>query len=96
MRDSSVANFSWGQISSASGTVKATLMRNLCIVVSCFSSGGGFSSGGIQRVLAKFSAVSCTTGVGVPRKLVAFVLGDCVIFTCKGWSGCVQPVPQNS
>eukprot|EP00957_Ditylum_brightwellii_P137942 10516955-Ditylum_brightwellii.AAC.1 len=69
MRDSSVANFSRGQISSSSGTVKATLTLNLCIVVSCFSSGGGFSSGGIWGVLAKFSAVSCTTGLGVPGKL---------------------------
>eukprot|EP00957_Ditylum_brightwellii_P113052 8620701-Ditylum_brightwellii.AAC.1 len=76
MRDSSMENFSWGQISSASGTMKATLTQNLCIVVSCFSSSGGFSSGGIRGVLAKFSAVPCTAGVGVPRKLAAFVSGD--------------------
>eukprot|EP00957_Ditylum_brightwellii_P006269 475674-Ditylum_brightwellii.AAC.1 len=95
MRESSMANFSRGQISFASGTVKATLTQNLCIVVSCSSSGGSFSSVGIRGVIVKFSAVSCTAGLGVPGKLVAFVLGDCVIFTRKGWSACVQPVPQN-
>eukprot|EP00957_Ditylum_brightwellii_P211968 15366815-Ditylum_brightwellii.AAC.3 len=76
--------------------MKAILMQNLCIVVSCFLAMGGFSRGGILGVSAKFAVGSFQADCGVHDTLVAVSALYCVIFAVKELVGCVQPIPRNS